>query len=130
MDLDVADRTEQLTLLASFAGLALLLASLGLYGLLAYAVTERRREIGLRMAIGARARNVVLSVVARGLLLTIVGVVIGLVLSAGAATAIRSLLYGVQAIDPLRSSAQRCCSRRSRWWRPPCLRCGRRAWIR
>ena len=130
VDLDVADRTEQLTLLASFAGLALLLASLGLYGLLAYAVTERRREIGLRMAIGARARNVVLSVVARGLLLTIAGVVIGLVLSAGAAMAIRSLLYGVQAIDPLRSPVRRRCLRRSRWWRPPCRRCGRRASIR
>jgi predicted permease len=120
VDLDVADRTEQLTLLASFAGLALLLASLGLYGLLAYAVTERRREIGLRMAIGARARNVVLSVVARGLVLTIAGVAIGLVLSAGAATAIGSLLYGVQAIDPLTLAGAAVLFGRSRWWRPPC----------
>jgi putative ABC transport system permease protein len=100
IDLDVADRQQQMTLLGAFAGLALLLASIGLYGVLSYAVTQRSREIGLRMALGATASSVVQLVVGRGLALTGVGLGIGLALSWVATRAMKNLLYGVAASDP------------------------------
>jgi predicted permease len=101
VDLDVADRQQQLMLLGAFAGLALVLSAIGLYGLLGYNVSERRREIGVRMALGARARTVVGSIVGRGLLLTLVGVALGAVIAGLAGRTMRSLLYGVGAADPM-----------------------------
>jgi len=98
--LNVADRSQQMTLLAAFAGLALLLASIGLYGVLSYAVTQRSREIGLRMALGASASEVVRSIVARGLTLTGTGLAIGIAIAWGATRAMKNLLYGVAATDP------------------------------
>ena len=100
LDRNVEDRTQQMTLLSAFAILALLLASIGLYGVLAYAVSQRSREIGLRMALGASAQKVVAMVVGRGLGLTAAGLAIGLALAAAGAHAMKSLLYGVDAIDP------------------------------
>lgn len=100
IDLDVADRRQQMTLLGAFAGLALLLASIGLYGVLSYAVTQRSREIGLRMALGASASSVIQMVVARGLVLTGLGLGIGLALAWAVTRTMQKLLYGVAASDP------------------------------
>jgi putative ABC transport system permease protein len=100
LDLDVADRQQQMVLLGAFAGLALLLASIGLYGVLSYAVTQRSREFGLRIALGASAASVMRMVVARGLLLTAAGLTIGLALAWAAMRALQNLLYGVSAADP------------------------------
>jgi putative ABC transport system permease protein len=100
VDLDVADRQQQMTLLGTFAGLALLLASIGIYGVLSYAVTQRSREIGLRIALGATAGSVMRVVVARGLGLTAIGLTIGLALAWAATRAMQNALYGVTAADP------------------------------
>jgi ABC-type antimicrobial peptide transport system permease subunit len=100
VDLDVADRHQQMALLATFASLALLLASLGLYGVLSYAVTQRSRELGLRIALGASAGSVMRMVVARGLSLTILGLTIGLAIAWAATRAMQNLLFGVSAADP------------------------------
>ena len=100
VDLNVADRKQQMTLLGAFAGLALLLASIGLYGVLSYAVTQRAREIGLRMALGATASSVVKLVVTRGLLLTSAGLITGLGLAWASTRAMKNLLYGIAATDP------------------------------
>ena len=100
LDRDVEDRTQQMTLLGAFAGLALLLASIGLYGVLSYAVTQRSREIGLRMALGATARSVMGMVVGRGLALTGVGLAIGVALALAATRFMKTMLYGVDAFDP------------------------------
>ena len=99
LDRAVEDRTLQMSLLGAFAALALMLASIGLYGVLSYVVTQRSREIGLRMALGATARTVVGMVVGRGLALTAAGLAIGLVLAAAATRVMRTMLYGVDAID-------------------------------
>jgi putative ABC transport system permease protein len=105
IDQNVADRRQQMTLLGAFAGLALLLASIGLYGVLAYAVTQRSREIGLRMALGASAAKVTRMVVGHGVALTGTGLAIGLLGSWAATRALKNLLYGISATDPLTFAA-------------------------
>jgi putative ABC transport system permease protein len=100
VDLDVADRHQQMVLLGAFAALALLLASIGLYGVLSFAVTQRSRELGLRIALGASAGSVMRMVVRRGLSLTAIGLAIGLALAWAGTRAMENLLYGVGAADP------------------------------
>ena len=89
------------TLVGSFALVALLLASVGIYGVLAYLVNQRRQEIGLRMALGARPVDIRRLILGQGLRLTLMGVVIGTITAALAARLISSLLFGVHPLDPL-----------------------------
>jgi putative ABC transport system permease protein len=96
----VADRREQTLLLSTFGGLALFLSSLGLYGVLAYAVSQRSREIGLRMALGATTQQVLLQVVGQGLVLIALGLGIGAVAAWGLTRTMKTMLYGVPATDP------------------------------
>src|SRR5689334_16090393 len=88
-------------LLSIFGLLALALASVGLYGIMAYSVTQRTREIGLRMALGADRTSVLGLVLRQGLLLVTIGVVLGLAASAGAGRLLSRMLYGVGASDPI-----------------------------
>jgi putative ABC transport system permease protein len=99
IDLNVVGRRQQTLLLTTFAALALLLASVGLYGVLSYAVTRRRREIGVRLALGASRSDVVRLVVGHGLALTGIGLALGLVAAWAVTRAVSSLLYGVQPTD-------------------------------
>jgi ABC-type antimicrobial peptide transport system permease subunit len=87
-------------LLGAFAGLALLLAAVGTYGVLSYMATERRREIGIRIALGAGRSGVLALVVKQGLQLTVIGVVVGLAGALGLNRLIASVLFGVQPTDP------------------------------
>jgi putative ABC transport system permease protein len=87
-------------LLGGFAGLALLLAAIGTYGVLSYMVAERRREIGIRMALGADQGDVLSQVLKQGLTLTTVGVVVGLAGAFAMNRLIASMLFGVQPTDP------------------------------
>ena len=96
VDRQLSTSSQSTALLSAFALLALLLASLGIYGVLSYAVTQRTNEIGVRMALGAKSSEILLSFGKRGLALTLTGLVIGLVLAAIAARSMTSLLYGFQ----------------------------------
>jgi ABC-type antimicrobial peptide transport system permease subunit len=86
---------------AVFAAAALVLAALGLYGVIAGAVAERTREIGLRAALGATSAQILALVLRQGLTLAALGVALGLVGAAAATRGLESLLYGVTSLDPL-----------------------------
>ena len=88
-------------LLATFAGLALLLSAVGLYGVISYSVTQRTNELGVRAALGAQAADILKLVMSHGARLAVIGLAIGLVLALGIARALSKLLFGVSALDPL-----------------------------
>jgi putative ABC transport system permease protein len=87
-------------LLTAFEGVALLIAAIGIYGVLAYSVNQRTREIGLRMALGATPGSVLQLIVAQGMKVVVVGVVIGLAGGLALGRAVSSLVFGVPVHDP------------------------------
>jgi predicted permease len=97
----MAGQRFPLILLGAFAGLALLLASVGLYGVISYSVTQRTREIGIRMALGAEKSHVLRMVIRQGLKLALIGVAIGIAGALALARFLSSMLYGVNPTDPL-----------------------------
>ena len=105
---DVIDGSESigrrrfvLTLLAIFAGIALMLAAVGTYGVMSYAVAERTREIGIRMALGASTPTVLKDVLGDALRVTLAGLAIGAVAAYFLTRFIAALLFGISAVDPL-----------------------------
>ncbi len=96
----VADRKRPMVLLEIFAGLALMIACVGIYGVLAYTVTQRTREIGVRMAVGATPADVMKMIVGRGLKMGLIGLAVGLVLALAVGRLLGTLLYGVKAVSP------------------------------
>jgi len=96
IDRQLSTPSQSTTLLNAFALLALLLASLGIYGVLSYAVTQRTNEIGVRIALGATSRDILLSFSKRGVVFTLTGLGLGLALSSVAARSMTALLYGFE----------------------------------
>lgn len=101
LDNSLGSRRFNIYLLGSFAGVALALASVGLFGLMAYLVSQRTHEIGIRLALGAQPRDVFRLIVGRGLLLALAGLAIGLALAFGLARFLETLLYQIKPTDPL-----------------------------
>src|SRR5271155_3841270 len=101
MEENVADRARPMMLLGIFAGLALILACIGVYGVLAYSVAQRTREIGVRMALGARPGDVTRMILGRGLKLSAVGLIAGAALAGILGILLRTLLFGVTPAAPL-----------------------------
>ena len=97
----VSRQRFNMLLMGTFGGLALLLAAIGIYGLMAYTVAQRKQEIGIRLALGAEASQVRNMVVRQGMALALAGVIAGLAAAWGATRLIQSFLYGVKARDPI-----------------------------
>jgi predicted permease len=101
LDRSLASRRFSADLVGGLAGLAVLVASIGIYGLLAYLVGQRSREVGIRMALGARPGDILGMFLRKGVTLAGVGIVAGLVIAASTASLLASLLYGVRPHDPV-----------------------------
>jgi putative ABC transport system permease protein len=101
IDRSVSDRRLTMMLLTIFAVVALFLAMIGIYSVMSYVVTQNTREIGIRMALGAQAADVLKLVVGQALMLTLAGIALGLLASLILTRLIKSLLFGVTATDPL-----------------------------
>ena len=97
----LAPRRFSMILLGIFAALALLLASIGIYGVISYIVGQRSNEIGVRMALGAKPQDILRLVLADGGRLVLMGIGIGLLAALGLTQLMKSFLYGVDASDPL-----------------------------
>jgi ABC-type antimicrobial peptide transport system permease subunit len=97
--LETASRVVQLWVLGGFSAIALLLAAIGIHGLLAFTVASRSREIGVRMALGATATDILRMVMTRSVMLAVLGVAIGSVLAFAAGRSLQALLYGVSPAD-------------------------------
>jgi putative ABC transport system permease protein len=97
----VAQPRFNLWLLATFGGVALLLAVVGIYGVMSYLVIQRKQEIGIRLALGADRKEILKMVIGQGMILTLVGIVVGLLTAFLITRGMSSLLYGVTATDPL-----------------------------
>jgi putative ABC transport system permease protein len=96
----IAERKFTMTLLAAFAAVAVALAAIGVYGVLAYVVSQRTQEIGVRLALGAAPEDVVKLFVREGATLAIAGLAAGFIAALGAARALTALLFGVTSTDP------------------------------
>ena len=105
MSQSLGDRRFSLLLLGAFAGLAVVLALVGIYGVMSYTVAQRTREIGIRMALGAAHGRVLALVVTQGLRLAGLGLAIGVGFALALSGVLRSLLFGVTATDPLTYAA-------------------------
>jgi putative ABC transport system permease protein len=97
----ISQRRFNMLLFAAFAGLAVLLAAVGIYSVLAYAVRRRVREIGIRMALGAQVTDVLRLVVTEGMTPTLIGVAIGLAGALALSRVLATLIYGIHSTDPL-----------------------------
>jgi putative ABC transport system permease protein len=101
----ISDRKFSMVLLGTFAALALLLSSIGIYGVISYLVGERTHEIGIRMALGAQRKNVLTLVLGEGMKLVVLGAAIGIAAALGLSRLMAGMLYGVSATDPLTFAA-------------------------
>jgi putative ABC transport system permease protein len=99
VDTHLAQPKFNMMLLAMFAGVAMVLAAIGIYGVIAYSVTQRTREIGIRMALGARRTQMLGMVLRQSMTLVVIGLVIGFLVALGATRVMTTLLYGVGAND-------------------------------
>ena len=97
----LARRRFSMFLMGVFAVIALVLAAIGIYGVMAYSVNQRTRELGIRVVLGARPRDVLGLVIRQGIVLTLTGTLIGLIVAVGLTRLMSSLLFGVSAVDPL-----------------------------
>jgi putative ABC transport system permease protein len=98
-------RRFSMILLGVFAALALALAAIGIYGLIAYAVTERTHEIGVRLALGAQRRDVMSMIVVQGMTMAATGAAVGVVAALAVTRLMSSLLFGISAADPVTFAA-------------------------